>query len=90
MENVTLGNDNTSDIVVMNARVDINGVCGFINVDTATANYYAGLEAGGFITLNPGSMVYVTDGDGGSPCMSFYDGTNWKKMHSPADNISAT
>ena len=92
MENVTLGNDNTSDIVVMNARVDINGVCGFINVDTATANYYAGLEAGGFITLNPGSMVYVTDGNGGSssPCMAFYDGTNWKKMHSPADNISAS
>ena len=76
--------------MTINARVIMNGIFGLINIDTATANYYAGLEAGGFITMAAGSICYVTDGDGGNPCVAFYDGTNFKRMHYPSTNISAT
>lgn len=25
-----------------------------------------------------GNLIYVSDGDSGEPCLSVYDGTNWK------------
>jgi hypothetical protein len=37
----------------------------------------AGLPTNG----TPGRIVYVTDGDGGNPCMAVDDGTNWVRIN---------
>lgn len=37
-----------------------------------------------------GSSAYCSNGNAGSPCMAFFDGTNWKKANAPADNIVAS
>jgi hypothetical protein len=37
----------------------------------------AGLPTNG----TPGRIVYVTDGDGGNPCMAVDNGTNWVRVN---------
>ena len=82
--NVTLG-DATDDTINVNGKLKANG--GFVNIvlDTATANTLAGAGA-----IDTGGSAYISDGNAGSPCLAFYDGSNWKKAHDPANNISAT
>ena len=82
--NTQLGNANT-DTVTCTAK--LTAVNGFVNttLDTATANTLAGLGA-----IDEGASAYITDGNAGSKCMAFFDGTNWKKMHSPGDNIASS
>ena len=81
---VTLG-DTTDDTINVEGKLKANG--GFVNIvlDTATANTLAGLGA-----VDTGGSAYISDGNAGSPCLAFYDGSNWKKAHDPANNISAT
>lgn len=31
------------------------------------------------LTGNPGEVIYVVDGDSGSPCLAVWDGTSWKR-----------
>ena len=85
--NVTLGDANT-DVITSTGKFKASN--GFKNtvLDTATANYLSGVLG----IVEVGDQAYISDGNGGSgsPCMAFYDGSNWKRMHSPADNISST
>ena len=53
-------------------------------MDTATANYLAGLGA-----IDEGGIAYITDGDSGSKCIAVYDGSNWKRI-SLGSNISSS
>ena len=82
--NTVLGNANT-DTITANGK--LTAVNGFVNtiLDTATANYLAGLGA-----IDEGAMAYISDGNAGSKCLAFYDSSNWKKAHSPNDNISSS
>ena len=82
--NTILGNANT-DTITANGK--LSAVNGFVNtvLNTATANTFAGLGI-----IDEGAQAYISDGNAGSKCMAFFDGSNWKKMHSPGDNISAS
>ena len=83
--NVTLGDANT-DVVTATGKLRASN--GFKNtvLDTNTANYLANVLG----IVEVGDQGYISDGNGGTPCMAFYDGSNWKRMHSPTDNISST
>ena len=52
---------------------------------TSVANTLAGAGA-----IDEGAMAYISDGNAGAKCLAFYDGSNWKKAHSPADNIASS
>lgn len=82
--NTVLGNANT-DTITANAK--LTAVNGFVNtiLDTSTANTLAGAGA-----IDEGAMAYISDGNAGGKCLAFYDGSNWKKAHSPADNIASS
>jgi hypothetical protein len=83
--NVNLGNANT-DVITATGKLKASN--GFKNtvLDTATANYLANVLG----IIETGDQGYISDGNNGSPCMAFFDGSNWKKFHAPNDNISAT
>jgi hypothetical protein len=82
--NTVLGNANT-DTITCNAK--LTAVNGFVNtiLNTSTANSLAGAGA-----IDEGAMAYISDGNAGAKCLAFFDGTNWKKAHSPADNIASS
>jgi hypothetical protein len=83
--NVTLGDANT-DVITSTGKLKASN--GFNNtvLDTSTANYLSGVLG----IVETGDQAYVSDGNGGSPTMAFFDGSNWKKFHAPNDNISST
>ena len=83
--NVTLGDANT-DVITATGKLKASN--GFKNtvLDVNTANYLANVLG----IVETGDQGYISNGNGGSPCMAFFDGSNWKKMHSPADNISSS
>ena len=82
--NTTLGNDTSADVVTVDAKLKANGGLVLTNMDTATANYLAGLGA-----IDEGGIAYITDGDSGSKCIAVYDGSNWKRISFGA-NISSS
>jgi hypothetical protein len=83
--NVTLGDANTDTITATGKLKASNGF-GNTVLDVNTANYLSGVLG----IVGAGDQAYISDGNGGTPCMAFYDGSNWKRMHSPTDNISST
>jgi len=82
--NTVLGNANT-DTITCNGK--LTAVNGFVNtiLTTSVANSLAGAGA-----IDEGAMAYISDGNAGGKCLAFYDGSNWKKAHSPADNIASS
>ena len=83
--NVTLGDANT-DVITATGKLNVSNGFGNTVLDTSTANYLSGVLG----IVSAGDQAYISDGNGGSACMAFFDGSNWKKMHSPADNISSS
>ena len=83
--NVTLGYANT-DVITATGKLNVSNGFGNTVLDTSTANYLSGVLG----IVSAGDQAYISDGNGGSACMAFFDGSNWKKMHSPADNISSS
>ena len=83
--NVTLGNAQTDTITSTGKLKTSNGFKNTV-LDTATANYISGVLG----VAETGDQAYISDGNGGSACMAFFDGSNWKKFHAPNDNISST
>lgn len=41
-------------------------------------------------TVGAGTQVYCTDGNAGTPCMAFSNGSAWRRMHQPGTDVSAT
>ena len=82
--NTVLGNDTSIDTVTVNAKLTTNAGLVLTSMDTATANYLAGLGA-----IDEGSIIYCTDGDSGSKALAVYDGSNWKRVSLGA-NISSS
>lgn len=56
-----------------NGIVNIRNVARLFNLATADLG-----TAVGTTSPSPGDLVFLTDGDAGSPCLSVYDGTGWK------------
>jgi co-chaperonin GroES (HSP10) len=82
--NTVLGNDTSIDTVTVNAKLTTNAGLVLTSMDTATANYLAGLGA-----IDEGSIIYCTDGDSGNKALAVYDGSNWKRVSLGA-NISSS
>jgi ribulose bisphosphate carboxylase small subunit len=82
--NTVLGNAN-SDTITCNAK--LTAVNGFVNtiLTVTVANQLAGFGA-----IDEGAMAYISDGNAGSKCLAFFDGSAWKKAHAPGDNISSS
>lgn len=60
----------------MTADLDLNGQA-LLNATLAFASYnVAGAPSAS--TLGAGAVIYVTDGDAGSPCLGVSNGTAWK------------
>jgi hypothetical protein len=83
--NVNLGNANT-DVITASGKLKASNGFGNTVLDTATANYLSGVLG----IVQTGDQGYISDGNNGSPCMAFFDGSNWKKFHAPNDNISSS
>ena len=97
-------NDNLT--VSDNLTVNGNTVLGNANTDTATATAKLIAQNGfnntvltvdvanaliGLSVVQAGDQAMISNGNAGSACMAFSpDGSSWKKMHSPGDNISAS
>jgi hypothetical protein len=81
---VTLGSSNTDSITVNGPMTCINGLV-LTSMDTATANYLAGVLG----IIDEGAIAYITDGDNGGKCIAVYDGSNWKRI-SFGSNISSS
>ena len=41
---------------------------------------YTTAVAQSLANLTPGQVIYVSDGDTGSPCLAVYDGTDWRTV----------
>ena len=82
--NTQLGNANTDTATATAKLIAQNGFNNTV-LNTATANAILGMGI-----VSAGDQAYISDGNAGSPCMAFSDGSNWKKMHSPGDNISSS
>ena len=82
--NTVLGNAN-DDSITCNGK--LTAVNGFVNtiLTVASANFLASVGA-----IDEGASAYISDSNNGGKGMAFFDGTNWKKMHSPGDNISSS
>ena len=82
--NTVLGNAN-DDTITCNGK--LTAVNGFVNtiLTVSVANFLASQGA-----VDEGAMAYISDGNAGSKCLAFYDSSNWKKAHSPGDNISSS
>ena len=82
--NTQLGNANTDTATATAKHIAQNGFNNTV-LNTSTANAILGMGI-----VSAGDQAYISDGNNGSPCMAFSDGSNWKKMHSPGDNISSS
>ena len=76
-----------------NATVTINGVANvatfassgvFVNTLSATANLalpvYSVATANALSGVATGQVIYVSDGDSGSPCLAVYSGSAWRRI----------
>jgi hypothetical protein len=76
-----------------NATVTINGVANvatfassgvFVNSLSAVANLalptYTVATANALSGISTGQVIYVSDGDSGSPCIAVYSGSAWKRI----------
>ena len=82
--NVTLGDSNQDTITVTGKLKPQNGLKLTV-LDTATANYLAGVLG----VVETGDVGYISDGDGGNPCIAVYNGSSWKRISFGSD-ISST
>ena len=83
--NVTLGDANTDVIAVTGKLAAANGFNNTV-LNTATAQY---LDAVLGIVV-AGDQAYISDGNGGTACMAFFDGSDWKRFHAPDTNIASS
>ena len=81
---VVLGDSNQDSITANGEIICVNGLRLTV-LNTSTANYLSGVLG----IINTGAVAYISDGDGGSPCLGVYNGSSWKRIAFGAD-ISST
>lgn len=86
----TLSNTNTGTPSITSTS-DLNlmadTVAGEINLTASNVNINSFLQLKSYTTIQlltvtgtPGQLIYVSDGDGGNPCMAVWDGTKWARV----------
>ena len=60
--------------------VDANGVAQFASIHSLQLPTYTVTQANALSNKVAGQLIYVSNGDGGSPSLAVYNGSNWQKV----------
>ena len=60
--------------------VDANGVAQFATVHSLQLPIYTVAQANALSNKAAGQLIYVSNGNGGSPCLAVYNGSNWQQV----------
>jgi len=60
--------------------VDNNGIAQFSTIHSLQLPTYTVTEANALTNTSAGQMIYVSNGNGGSPCLAVYNGSNWQQV----------
>jgi len=71
--NITNGTGNV-------VNVDANGIAQFATIHSLLLPIYTVTEANALSNTSAGQLIYVSNGNGGSPCLAVYNGSNWQQV----------
>jgi len=60
--------------------VDTNGIAQFASTHSLQLPTYTVTQANALSNKAAGQLIYVSNGDGGSPSLAVYNGSNWQKV----------
>ena len=60
--------------------IDVRFITITLSFGDTALNVYTRTQTLSLSNIAEGTIVYVSDGDSGSPCLAVYDGSNWKKI----------
>ena len=60
--------------------VDNNGVAQFATVHSLQLPTYTVTQANALSNKAAGQLIYVSNGNGGAPCLAVYNGSNWQQV----------
>jgi len=60
--------------------VDANGVAQFATVHSLQLPTYTVTQANALSNKAAGQIIYVSNGNGGAPCLAVYNGSNWQQV----------
>jgi len=60
--------------------VDTNGIAQFSTIHSLQLPIYTVTEANALTNTSAGQIIYVSNGNGGSPCLAVYNGSNWQQV----------
>ena len=60
--------------------VDANGVAQFATVHSLQLPTYTVTQASALSNKAAGQLIYVSNGNGGAPCLAVYNGSNWQQV----------
>jgi hypothetical protein len=60
--------------------VDANGIAQFASIHSLQLPTYTVTQANALSNKVAGQLIYVSNGDGGSPSLAVYNGSNWQKV----------
>jgi len=60
--------------------VDANGVAQFATVHSLQLPIYTVTQANALSNKSAGQVIYVSNGNGGAPCLAVYNGSNWQQV----------
>ena len=60
--------------------IDVRFITLTLSFGDTALNIYTRTQTLALSNVAEGTIVYVSDGDSGSPCLAAYDGSNWKKI----------
>ena len=60
--------------------VDTNGIAQFSTIHSLQLPIYTVTEANALTNTSAGQMIYVSNGDSGSPTLAVYNGSTWQKV----------
>jgi len=69
--------------------VDTNGIAQFSTIHSLQLPTYTVTEANALTNTSAGQIIYVSNGNGGAPCLAVYNGSNWQQVRFDG-TISAT
>ena len=63
-----------------NITVDANGIAQFATIHSLQLPTYTVTQANALSNKVAGQLIYVSNGDSGSPSLAVYNGSNWQKV----------
>lgn len=77
---VTTFNEITNDSGTYSISVDESGVGNLAATQSVQLPTYTSNQAANLANTSPGQMIFVTDGDSGSPCLAIFSEGNWRRV----------